>query len=63
MFQLLFGSFLLRELPVPFTGHHDITSVWAGSQPPAFAAQPHALVVPWHSRIYPPYTRLSTSNN
>lgn len=45
MFQLLFGGFLLRELPVPFTGHHDITSVWAGSQPPAFAAQPHAILV------------------
>lgn len=42
--ELLFGSFLLRKLPVPFTGHHDITAVRAGSQPPAFAAQPHALV-------------------
>ena len=45
MFHLLFGSFLLRELPVPFTGYHDITPVWAGSQPPAFAAQPHALIL------------------
>lgn len=47
MFQLLFGSFLLRELPVPFSGHHDITAVWGGSKPPAFAAQPHALVRLW----------------
>lgn len=42
--KFLFGSFLLRELPMPFPGHHDITAVGAGSQPPAFAAQPHALV-------------------